>query len=358
MYMDTIPVQEAVGKVLSHDITKIVRGEFKGPAFRKGHIIQTKDIEELLKLGKEEIYVLELEPGEIHEDEAGVRLGMAVAGGGVTWQGPQESRVNLFAARPGLLKINTSALKAINSLPEVVLATLPGNTEVKAGDMLAGTKVIPLVVKEEVIQAVEEICAAEQGIIKVKPFSTLKVGIIVTGKEVYQGRIADTFGPLLKQKVESLGSVVLDLEHAPDDSRAISRLINQMLAQGAEVIMVSGGMSVDPNDVTPKGIQISGAAIEKYGAPVLPGAMFLLAYHQEVPILGIPACSMYFRATILDLVLPRLLAGERVTREDIIALAHGGLCRACPECHYPCCSFGRAAVGEGSEISCPSTTSF
>ncbi|MGB9802333.1 molybdopterin-binding protein [Desulfofundulus sp.] len=345
MRAQAVRVEEAVGMVLSHDITKIVRGEFKGPAFKKGHVIAAEDVPELLKLGKEQIYVLELDKDDVHEDEAGVRLGRAVAGPGVTCSPPRESRVNLFAARTGLLKIDVAALEAINSLPDVILSTLPNNTPVTEGDMLAGTKVIPLVVKEEVVKAVEEICALRGGVIRVEPYQALDVGIIVTGGEVYNGRIKDTFGPVLKEKVESFGSRVLEIRYAPDDARFIARLIGETIAAGSQMVLVSGGMSVDPDDVTPRGIRLSGARVEKYGAPVLPGAMFLLAYRDGVPVIGMPACGMYFRTTILDLVLPRLLAGERLTSRDIVALAHGGLCRSCPECRYPRCSFGLSGSG-------------
>ncbi|MCL6638610.1 MAG: molybdopterin-binding protein [Firmicutes bacterium] len=343
MKAQVIRVEDAVGRVLSHDVTRIVRGEFKGPAFRKGHIISEGDVHELLKLGKEKVYVLELEPDDVHEDEAGARLGRAAAGPGITCSEPKESRVNLFAARPGLLKINISALEAVNDLPEVVLSTLPNNTPVTGGEMVAGTKVIPLVVKEKVVREAEKLCDPD-GILRVEPFQSRRVGIIVTGGEVYRGRIKDTFGPVLQKKVESFGSTPMAIRYSPDDAGEIARLIEESVAAGAQIVLVSGGMSVDPDDVTPEGIRLSGAVVEKYGAPVLPGAMFLLAYRDEVPIIGVPACGMFFRITVLDLVLPRLLTGERVTGKDIVAMAHGGLCRGCPECRYPRCSFGLAGA--------------
>ncbi len=345
MQVQLLPLEDAVGKVLSHDITKIIRGEFKGPAFKKGHVITAEDVPELLKLGKERVYVLKLDADDVHEDEAGIRLGRAAAGQGVTCSAPKESRVNLFADIPGLLKVNVPALEEINDLPEVILSTLPNNTPVEAGEMLAGTKVIPLVVKDDVVKAAEEICAKHGGVIRVVPFRPMDAGIIVTGNEVYHGRIKDSFGPVLKQKVESLGSRILAIEYAPDDAQVIARLINGMITGGARLVLVSGGMSVDPDDVTPQGIRLSGASIEKYGSPILPGAMFMLAYRGNVPVLGVPACGMYFRITVLDLVLPRLLAGDRLTRRDIVALAHGGLCRSCRVCHYPRCSFGLARAG-------------
>jgi molybdenum cofactor synthesis domain-containing protein len=335
-----IKTDAAVGKILSHDITKIVRGEFKGRAFKKGHIIGTEDVTELLKLGKEHIYVLSLDPGEVHEDEAGIRLGKAVAGANVDWKDPKESRVNLFAKIPGVLKIDIEALEEINDLPDVILSTLPNNIIVKQGEMVAGTKVIPLVAKETVVNTAEKIAQKSGEVIKVVPFIKKKVGIIVTGSEVFKGRIKDTFGPVLCDKIESFGSEVLELVYAPDDAEVIAEQITNLLNKGAEMILVSGGMSVDPDDVSPLGIHKSGAEIIKYGAPALPGAMFLMAYHGDVPIMGIPACGMFFRTTILDLLLPRILIGEKISRRDIVKLAHGGLCRACPQCHYPNCNFG------------------
>lgn len=350
MMVGIIRVENAVGKVLCHDITKIVPGEFKGPAFRKGHCITEQDVPELLKLGKERVYVLELEDDDVHEDEAGVRLGRAGAGDGVVCSEPRESRVNLIASRAGLLKINVSTLEAINNLPEIVFSTLPNNTPVGAGDMLAGTKIIPLTIKEKVLCEAEAIVGTLGKIASVMPYQTKDVGIIVTGGEVYAGRIKDRFGPVLRKKVESYGSRVLDLKYAPDDPDMIAGLIENIIVAGASLVLVSGGMSVDPDDVTPQGISLSGAIIEVYGAPVLPGAMFMLAYKDAVPVIGMPACGMYFHTTILDLVLPRLLAGERLDRKDIVAFGHGGLCRTCPECHFPKCSFGLAGSSVAPEV--------
>lgn len=344
MIMQTLRVEDSVNKILCHDMTRIVRGESKGPGFKKGHLIKPADIPALLKMGKENIFILELEPGEIHEDEAGVRMGIAAAGKEVEWTGPRESRVNLYAKSDGLLKINIPALEAINDLHDVIFATLPNNTIVKKGDMLAGTKVIPLVVPEQTVNAVENICKeAKSPVVEVVPFRSYKVGVIITGNEVYKQRINDAFGPVLREKLGALGQEILRIEYAPDDSELISEKIKQMVADGAGMVILTGGMSVDPDDVTPKAIRCSGAQVEKYGAPALPGAMFMLAYLDEVPIMGVPACGMFFKITILDLILPRLLAGERVSRKDIVALAHGGLCQACPECHYPNCTFGKGS---------------
>ncbi|MDD2443163.1 MAG: molybdopterin-binding protein [Desulfotomaculaceae bacterium] len=343
MNLQTLRVEEAVGTVLSHDITKIVKGEFKGVSFKKGRVIKEEDVPELLRMGKENLYVLELEPGEVHEDEAGIRLGAAVAGHGVTWCGPKESRVDLFAGCNGLIKVNIPALQAINELPDVVLSTLLNNTVVNKGDLLAGTKVIPLVVPERTVSTAESICREAGWVIKVIPFRNKQVGAIITGSEVCKKRVRDGFGPVLREKVKTYGQTLLRLEYAPDECESIAEKINKMATDGAGMILVTGGMSVDPDDVTPKAIRLAGAVVEKYGAPALPGAMFMLAYLNNIPVMGIPACGMFFKTTVVDLLLPRLLAGERIRRKDIVALAHGGLCRACPQCSFPYCSFGKGA---------------
>lgn len=343
MRIQTIKVEEAVGKVLSHDITKVVKGESKGASFKKGHIIKIEDIPELLKLGKENIYILELDQTDVHEDNAGIRLGNAVSGAGTTWSGPKESRVNIYAEYEGLLKVNIPALEEINDLPDVILSTLPNNTVVKKGDLLAGTKVIPLVVPEQTVLTAENICRKAGWVVKVLPFQSLKFGVVITGNEVYKKRIRDGFGPVIKEKVEAYGSSVLGVDFAPDDVEVIASKINKMSDDGADIIIVTGGMSVDPDDVTPKAIRLTGANVEKYGSPALPGAMFMLAYLGDIPVMGVPACGMFFKITIVDLLLPRLLAGERVTRRDIVALANGGLCKACPECRYPNCTFGKGS---------------
>jgi molybdenum cofactor synthesis domain-containing protein len=345
MRIKKIRVEDAVGKVLSHDITKIVPGQFKGVAFKKGYRLTDQDIPEMLKLGKEQAYVLDLEADDVHEDEAGIRLGQAAVGENVTITEPKESRVNLLATESGLLKVNIPALEAINELPQVIMATLSNNTPVAAGEMLAGTKVIPLAVKESLISKAEEICRLQGKIVSVKLYRSHSVGIIVTGGEIYSGLIQDKFGPVLKAKVDSFGSRVVSLKHVPDDPNRIATLITEMIENKVQLVLVSGGMSVDPDDVTPQGITMSGANVEIYGAPVLPGAMFLLAYSGSVPVIGIPACGIYYRTTILDLVLPRLLTGEHLLKKDIVVLAHGGLCRICRDCNYPNCSFGLARVG-------------
>ncbi len=340
MKLQTVEVQNSVGKMICHDITKVTRGEFKDAIFRKGHIVQPDDIPVLLKIGKENLYIMELDSGDIHEDIAGIRLGTAVAGNGIYWRGPKESKVSLYAEYDGLLKINVDALEAINDLPDVILSTLHNNSVVKKDDLLAGTKVIPLVVPEETVAAAENICREAGWVTEVVPFKSLKAGLVITGNEVYKQRIRDGFGPVIKEKMQVFGQDVLRIDYAPDDCEDISSKIKKMVDDGAGLVMVTGGMSVDPDDVTPKAISLTGAEVIRYGAPVMPGAMFMLAYLNNVPVMGVPACGMFFKTTIVDILLPRILVGERLTKRDITLLGHGGLCRGCETCRFPNCTFG------------------
>ena len=333
--------EEAVGKVLSHDVTRIVRGKCKGPAFKKGHIIRKEDIPLLLDIGKEHICFLELDEDEIHEDEAGLALASYASGEGLAMEGPSEGRVDLVATCSGLLKVNVESLFAVNQLSDVVMASLHTNNPVKKGDRVAGTRIIPLAVKKDTLEQVRTICSERGSLIRVLEYQILKMGALITGREVYEGRIEDDFAPVLKEKARVYGLPEPLIDYAPDDAGCIASKIKMLLDNDCDLIVVTGGMSVDPDDVTPAGIRLSGAEIEKYGAPVLPGAMFLLAYQGRIPVVGVPACGMFFKTTIFDLVLPRLLAGERIERSDIAALGHGGFCRRCESCLYPDCSFGK-----------------
>ncbi|MEA5112748.1 MAG: molybdopterin-binding protein [Geobacteraceae bacterium] len=339
--MKSIPVQEAVGRVLFHDITRIVPGEFKGRAFKKGHVIKEEDVPKLLKLGKDNIYVLELHEGFVHENDAALRIARAAAGEGIIFSEPSEGKVKLISSRNGLLKVNSDALHEINSIEQIVLATLHTNQRVSADLPLAGTRIIPLYTDNDRILAVEKICAECGPVVEVKPFRSFKVGLVTTGNEVFHGRIEDKFGPVLRSKFEELGSCVINQIFTPDDPSVIVASIRQLLDEGADMIVASGGMSVDPDDRTPASIRSAGAEVVTYGAPTFPGSMFMLAYMGRVPVIGVPGCAMYHKATIFDLVVPRILAGERVTRAELVALGHGGYCLGCEECRYPTCGFGK-----------------
>jgi molybdenum cofactor synthesis domain-containing protein len=340
--MEKIKVQDSVGAVLIHDMTQIIPGVNKDARFRKGHIIQEEDIPILLSMGKEHIYVWDQTPGLIHENEAAERLARAVSGAGLALNEPKEGKITLTAAHDGLLYSSEEGILALNTLEGVVLATLHNHYPVKKGDKVAGTRVVPLMIDEKVINKAEEIAGSfANPILDVRPLKQLKVGIVVTGNEVFHGRIEDKFGPVLRAKVENWGSIVLDQVLVSDDVSQIQNSIRNQLNKGAEMILVSGGMSVDPDDVTPTAIKEMDTELITYGAPVLPGAMFLLAYHGDIPIMGLPGCVMYAKNTIFDLVAPRMLTGERLSRLDIAKLGAGGLCLECPVCRYPHCSFGK-----------------
>jgi len=324
--LKVIPVEDAVGLPLAHDITEIVPGKHKGPAFRRGHIVRPEDITKLLDVGKRNLYVMDLEKDELHEEDAARRLAKAAAGKNLTLTDPSEGRINLVAGISGLLKVNSDLLFRFNSQGDLMLATLPGDRYVKQGTVVAGTRTIPVVVKEELIQKAEALCQ-ERPIVEVLPIPARKIHLIVTGSEVYTGRIKDGFGPVVSKKVGEMGSDLADKQLANDDPDQIAKLIQEAHKGGAELILVSGGMSVDPDDKTPEGIRRSGAKVESHGFPVLPGSMFLMAYIDQTPVLGLSGCVLHDPFTAFDALLPRLLAGEKITRADIMAMGHGGLQR-------------------------------
>jgi hypothetical protein len=336
-----LATEQAVGKVLCHDMTQIVEGVHKGPRFKKGHIIREEDVPVLLSMGKHHIQLMDLDPGELHEEDAGLRLAEAIAGSGLVIKGPSEGKYELIAGHAGLLKVNARTLLKINRIPQIAIATLHDLTPVRKGEKVAGAKVIPLVIKEKYIARAEAFARMVYPVIAIKTYRKIKVGGVITGREVCEGRIDDGFGPVLRDKTAAFGLDAPLLAYVTDDREKISRAILDQLAQGCELILVTGGMSVDPDDVTPAGIRKTGAKIIRYGAPVMPGSMFLMAYKGDIPIIGVPGCAMYSDTTILDLLLPRVLAGEKITVDDIVRFGHGGLCRSCAQCVYPVCAFGK-----------------
>ena len=339
--MKSVSVHDAVGMVLCHDVTRIVPDHYKGPAFRKGHIITAQDVGPLLDMGKANVYVYDLSEGYIHEDDAATRIASAAAGPGLQLTSPSEGRVNLTASLNGLLKVNPAALKQINSVEDVVFATLHSNLTVCRNQPAGGTRIIPLVTREENVRQVESICREHAPIIQVNAIRPMQVGIVTTGSEVFHGRIEDKIGPVLHVKFAELGCPVLGQAFVSDDAAMTAHAIRKFIDEGAEMVAVTGGMSVDPDDRTPAAIRDTGARVVTYGAPVFPGAMFMLAYLKEVPIIGLPGCVMYHRTSIFDLIVPRILAGETLTREDFIDLGHGGFCSGCATCTYPRCGFGK-----------------
>lgn len=344
-----IDVREAVGTRLAHDITKIQPGKFKGCYFRKGHLVREEDIPELLDLGKEHVYVLDIRDGEMHEDDAVLLLAAALSGPGIEFDpNPSEGKINLIAAHGGLLKVKVDTLESFNALGEVMCATRHTNSVVSSGDLVGGTRAIPLVVKRKLIRHAEDIAANGGGVLEVKPIRKARAALLITGNEVYTGRIEDAFEPILREKITALGSEVAMVAKCPDDVGFIAGEIRKARGRGADLIILTGGMSVDPDDVTRLAVEAAGAGITAYGSAVLPGAMFMAAYMKpdargfRLPVLGVPACGIYHSCTIFDLVLPRVLAGEIITRAEIAKLGHGGLCLSCEVCNFPVCPFGKA----------------
>ncbi|MGO0058998.1 molybdopterin-binding protein [Brevibacillus fluminis] len=321
-----VPVREAVGLVLPHDMTQILPGEFKGRLFKKGHVITEDDIEPLLSIGKEHIYILDMPENCLHENEAAERIAAAVAGPSLMKTEPYEGKISLKTPTLGLTKINEAAIHAINSLEAIALATVETNQVVQPGGSVAATRIIPLIIEEERIVELEKLAATFAGpIVDVIPFPKRRIGLVTTGSEVFGGRIADKFGPAIKAKVEAFGSEVVEQRLAPDDKALIEREIRYFVEQQVDLILVTGGMSVDPDDRTPGAIAGAGAEVVRYGTPMLPGSMLLVGYIGNIPILGLPGAVMHEPFTSFDVFLPRILAGERIAADDMTRLGYGGL---------------------------------
>lgn len=338
--MKMIKVEDSVGTILSHDITQIIPGEFKGRLFKKGHIIKEEDIEKLLSIGKEHVYVWEPKEGQLHENDAAIRLSNLIKGKGIKESEEiKEGKIDFFADVDGVLKIDKENLFKLNSLGEIIVSTLHNNTPIKKGEKIAGTRVIPLIIDEEKIKEAERLI--ENKIIWVEEIKPKKALLITTGNEIYKGRIKDAFLPVIEKKLAYYGSTVIRQVILPDDKERIKEEIEKGLNENVDLIMCTGGMSVDPDDVTPTAIKECNGELVTYGSPVLPGAMFLLAYFNNVPVLGIPSCAMYSKRTVLDLVLPRILSDEKLGIQDIVEYGHGGMCLDCNICTFPHCSFGK-----------------
>lgn len=350
--MKLIKTVDAEGPVLCHDITQIIKGVTKDAVFRKGHVVAKEDIPVLLSVGKDQLYVWEKEEGMLHENDGAEILCAMCKGEHMERSQAKEGKIELTAACDGLLKVDNKGLKAVNGFGQMMIATRHGNFAVKKGDKLAGTRIIPLVIEEEKMTKAKEAAMAATGnkpILNLLPFKHKKVGIVTTGNEVFYGRIKDTFTPVIEGKLAEFDTEIIDHVTWNDDDTKVTDSILDMIHKGADIVVCTGGMSVDPDDKTPLAIKNTGADIVSYGAPVLPGAMFMLAYYQvtegddprTVAIMGLPGCVMYAKRTIYDLVLPRVMADDKVTAEELAALGPGGLCLNCPVCTFPNCGFGK-----------------
>ena len=327
--------------MLCHDMTQIIKDQYKDARFRKGHVVTEEDIPVLLSMGKEHLYVWEMTPGMVHENDAAERMAALCGKVNMNWSEVKEGKIELTAACDGLFRVNSEKLIAVNSVEDVMIATRKGNTAVRKGDKLAGTRVIPLIIPEEKLQAAEA-AAGDTPLLELLPYTKKTAAIIATGGEVKKGLIQDTFTPVVKDKLATYGIETLAVTYSGDGVENVADAIAEARKTGADIILCTGGMSVDPDDNTPGGIKASGARIVTYGAPVLPGAMFLLGYYEDgTVVMGLPGCVMYAGATIFDLALPRIAAGMEMTRADFAAMGEGGLCLGCRPCHWPICPFGK-----------------
>ncbi|MDO5718156.1 MAG: molybdopterin-binding protein [Tissierellia bacterium] len=333
--MKLIETRKAVGHILCHDITEIVKDVTKRTRFRKGHIVQEEDIPVLLKLGKENLYIWEKKEGMLHENEAAEYLRDIGLNENMSASECKEGKIEIYADCDGLLKIDLDRLYEVNKSDEMMIATRHNNTPVRKGFALMGTRIIPLVIEEEKMEKVKEMVGPEP-ILKLIPFKKLKAGVVTTGNEVFTGKIKDSFTPVIIDKLKGYGIEVSHHELSDDDKDSIAEKIQRMLDEGVDLVLCTGGMSVDPDDKTPAAIKKVSDRIISYGAPVLPGAMFLLAYTDDGrPIMGLPGCVMYCQRTVFDLVLPRIAAKDPISKDELAMLGHGGLCVNSNECFFP-----------------------
>jgi molybdenum cofactor synthesis domain-containing protein len=339
--MKKIKTEDAVGMVLGHDVTQIIPGKYKGPRFKRGHRIREGDIPEFLKIGKEHIYVMDLKSGIIHEDDAALRLGRAFAGRNIETKGPSEGKVTFHSKINGIFETNLPLLNRINLSRNIILSTIHRHTPCIPAMAVGATRIISLTTPEKQIRKVETWCKKEGPVLEILPYRKLNVGVVITGNEIYRGRIKDRFDDRVGKKISKFGSRVVKKEVVPDDAHQISQALLKLHNDSVDLILVTGGLSVDPDDVTRAGIKKAGTRIIFYGTPVLPGAMFLYGMLGEKTVLGLPACVFYHSATLFDILFPRILADQVLTRREISLLGHGGFCQNCHPCHFPVCPFGK-----------------
>ncbi len=339
--MKKVKSEEAVGLTLCHDVTGI-RADFKGPVFRRGHVIRPEDVETLLDLGKRHVFIWEDQAGEIHEEDAALRLAALAQVENGTFSGPSEGKMVLSAQCPGQFRVNLDLLRQINSIGDITICTLPDHYPVQPGAKLASMRIVPLVTKEDNIRRAEQLCAkSDTPLLELVPYQKKKVGIIITGSEIYTGRIQDLFQPVIRKKVAPYGAEVLGCTFCDDELPMLENAIQEYLEQGAELIVMTGGMSVDPDDITPTAIRRSGAEVISHGVPSQPGNMLLVAYHGDTAIVGVPGAAAKAPTTTFDVLLPQIMTGRKLTKADLIRLADGGFCQSCGSCHWPNCSYGR-----------------
>ena len=337
--MKKIKVQNAIGMELCHDITEM-NACFKGVAFKRGHIISSQDIDHLLRIGKQHVFVWEENAGEIHEDDCARRMAAMAPVEGAHYTEPSEGKVLLVADRRGMFRVNRKLLNRIHSIGDITISTLPDHYPVEAGARLASMRIVPLVTKEEQIIEAENFCKKEK-LLDLRSYHLRKAGVIITGSEVYHGRVQDKFGPVIREKLMQYPCEIIGITICEDNLEGIVKAAEEHLEAGADFLIFTGGMSVDPDDLTPTAIRQLGAEIIRYGVPSQPGNMTLVAYLGDIPILGVPGAAIKLPTTVFDVLLPQIFAGDRITNRELTNLAEGGLCQMCSTCHWPNCTFGR-----------------
>ena len=337
--MKKIRVEDAVGMTLCHDITAMYDG-FKGALFKRGHVIEAADIPRMLDIGKQTVFIWEPEAGEVHEEDAAARMAAAMPVAGAHYEGPSEGKMVLKAERAGMLRVNTALLRDLNAIGDITISTLPDHYPIAPGARIASMRIVPLVTQEAQIARLEALCK-DNKVLDLLPYQPRKAGIIITGSEVYHGRIQDKFEAVARGKLSKYPCEIVGVAICDDDLDMLTGQARRLLDAGADLLIFSGGMSVDPDDLTPSAIRALGADVVSHGVPSQPGNMTLVAYLGDTAVLGVPGASIVMPTTIFDVVLPQIFAGVKFTKEELIGLGDGGLCQLCKSCHFPNCTFGR-----------------
>jgi hypothetical protein len=336
--MKKVALKDAVGCRLGHDLTEINPEKMiKRRLFKRGHLILESDLNRLQDLGKNSIYVWQDDFNKVHEDEAAIVVAPLVAGENILFDPEScEGKISFYAACDGVFKVDVDRLYRINSLEIPSLPTLHTNFPVTRDKQVAAFRIIPLTCERTLIEKIRTIL--DTPLLWVKPFHYRKAGVIVTGNEVFEGRIKDGFVSRFKQKLRNYHAEVIDSVILPDDRERISAAVKRFAAT-CDIIFVTGGTSVDPDDQTVAALADAGVVYQTKGNPIQPGNNFTVGYLAEVCVCAVPAATLYYRATALDVFLPRLLTGERIPKETFFKAGHGGLCHFCKQCHFPVCPF-------------------
>ena len=337
--MKKIRVEDAVGMTLCHDLTEMKDG-FKGPAFRRGHVIAAEDIPHMLDMGKRNVFVWEENAGEIHEEDAARRMAAMARVTPAHYTAPSEGKVLLIADADGMFRVDTALLREINLIGDLTISALPDHYPVKKGMRLASMRIVPLVTKKEQVIRAEKMCEGRK-LLDLLPYRPLKAGIIIAGSEIYHGRIRDRFEPVAREKLKKYPGETVGVRVCDDDVDMLVNAARELLKAGADFLVFSGGMSVDPDDVTPAAVRALGCRVVTHGVPSQPGNMTLMAYLGDIPVIGVPGAAVSLPTTIFDAMLPQIYAGIPFTREELVNLGNGGLCQMCAACHFPNCTFGR-----------------